>query len=785
MHTLSQICEITRGQLIQGDPDFPIQKFVFDTRRISRADGFMFLALKGKKRNGHDFISSAYAKGIRCFLVSEKVEKLKNAHVILVEDVLSSIQKIAKAHRRQFSYPVIAITGSNGKTMVKEGLYQILKSHFKIIRSPRSYNSQLGVALSLLNMDTSFNLAIIEAGISKPGEMNALMEMIVPDICLFTHIGPAHDEGFSGRDEKIKEKITLAKNSSKIILHANEIRLKELLEAAYPRKELILVDKNLSKSFTHDSEVFPIPQNLDLCIETCMQLGLTREKIQQAILSSEGVSMRLEVEKGQRDCILINDSYSADLHSLETALQFLESQCGHRKKTLVLGPFEESGVSQKAMAKMIDTLCQQYGHEELLWIDPVPRDLDKLETTFRCFSSIQEVLTYFQMNPPHSECILIKGPRKLGLEKLFHQLTSAAHNTVLEIDLDAMGDNLAYFSNLLESKTKIMAVIKAGAYGSGAIEVGEFLMERGVDYLAVAKVNEGVALRKAGITAPIVILNPDDFSIHQLMEYHLEPEVYSIKQLLRLVEHGSELDIHLNIDTGMNRLGFKTEEMDELLNVLKDYTIQVKSIFSHLSCSEDKDQNAFTLNQIDRFNKCYKYITDALDYLPLKHILNSSGILNFPDAQFDMVRIGLGLYGIDSTNNHTGLKKVHQLRSKIIQIKTVKTGESVGYGRDEILNSDKTIATIPIGYADGLLRNSGCANYACLVLGQDAPIIGRVSMDLTTIDVSHISEAKIDTEVIIFGQEKPIEILAKANDTIPYEILSRISPRVKRLFIKT
>ncbi len=791
-YSIQKILEICNGVWAQKhEPDVQVNHVIFDTRKVVKASSGIFFALAGQNNDGHQYIQDAYNKGVRNFCVSKTPPNyLQNANYIKVDNVLKALQQFAGFHRARFKYPVIAITGSNGKTIIKEWLAQMLSLDFNIVKSPKSYNSQLGVAFSLLRMTDKNDLAIIEAGISRKGEMEALEQMIQPDIVIVSHIGSAHDEGFNHRNEKIQEKLKLGKNAEKIVFHHSDQNLKKQLEQEFDESKLSACPVNILDGFQIKSQNKIFVDNLKLCVHIAQTLGFERKDIQSKINRIEPLKMRLELEKGNHNCILVNDAYSADLDALEIGLSFLNEHRANRESVVILSSFEQTGMEKNELIKEIYIRLEDFGIHHLYWVDGNNNGHhlahDSIQITV--FSDTKELSKFLAEKPPKDKAILFKGARKYALEKQFNQLSAQAHQTVLEIDLSALEHNLSVFSNLLNPETKIMAVIKAGAYGSGANEIAKLLASKNISYLAVAKTGEGIALRNAGINVPIVVLNPENISIPHLFEYQLEPEIYSIEQLNSILDYSQSMDIniHINIDTGMNRLGLSKDQISEFLAVLKLHpNVKVKSVFSHLACSEDLNQASFSRKQIDDFDRVSEKLTTHLTYPVDRHILNSAGIVHFPEAQFDMVRLGLGLYGIDSTQKiQDRLIKVHALKSRIVQIKEINAGESIGYSRNTIARKKMTIATVPIGYADGLLRTSGNEAHAFVINECAVSIIGNVSMDLCSIDISNVPNAQVGDEVIIFNKGYPIELLAKANHTIPYEILSRISDRVKRIFIQ-
>jgi len=790
-YTFQNIAQIVNGRVLSSiNLEHQVSHVAYDSRKIVHGADAIFFAFKSDKNDGHQFIQQAYDLGVRNFCVSDPAVKIPESNVLLVNDTLQALQTWSAFHRKQFKYPVIAITGSNGKTMIKEWLFQTLHQDYCIVRSPKSFNSQIGVPLSILKMDTHHTMAIIEAGISRKDEMQKLEKMIKPNITIISNIRSAHDEGFESHQEKLEEKYNLAENSELVVFNDHHEIIKNYVQKKIPTSGYLSVSMDELLPFRLNFNDPISKENISLCLGIMKHLGLSMDTIQERLLGLEPIKMRLELERTQDNCILINDAYNADLDSLSYALEFLVQQKEKRRTLAILSSFSETGMLQKEVFKKTIKLLEEHRINELFILGIDESLVFDIESRVRIipFESRAELSQYLSLTPISNTAVLIKGARQYELESIFNQLSAQAHHTVLEMDLNAMEHNLGVYSSYLNSGTKIMAVIKAGAYGSGAIEIARFLQQRQVDYLAVARTGEAIELRKAGIELPLIILNPEEISIAHLFDYQLEPEIYSIPQLRSILSFGKkQIKIHLNLDTGMHRLGFTEDELPKLLKLLKrNPQLTIASIFSHLSSSDRQDQVSYSEGQINLFNRLYAILESNLNYSPLKHILNTAGIINFTDHQYNMVRIGLGLYGIDSTHKiQESLLKVHSLKSKIVQIKQLKKGDSIGYNRAEILADDMLIATVPIGYADGLIRGSGNKKYALFVHGQKAPIVGNVSMDLCSIDISNIDQVSVGNEVVIFNNDHNIGDLAEANDTIPYEILSRISDRVKRIFIQT
>ncbi len=872
-YTARKIARITNGKLIaSGGEDPVIRDLVIDSRRLIEPEESMFIALLSARNDGHRYIGELIDRGIKCFLVSNlqlatgykgrgsRVEGRgsraespatgnEDPVFIVVPDTLAALQKLAAYHRREFDYPVIAITGSNGKTIVKEWLYQLLSPDFVVIRSPKSYNSQIGVPLSVWNMDVQYNLAIIEAGISQPGEMEKLEEMIYPTIGIFTMIGPAHDELFSDDVEKATEKLKLFRNAEILIYNSDYQVITEQLNRLPDYKNLkaftwgerdtddlriqrITKDENQTtiKGFFQGKEIeitIPFIDNASIenaihCWAFILVRGMRVEGRGSRVEDSESgirypaagneqrvssiekrfanltpVAMRLELKEAINSCSLINDSYNSDINSLSIALDFLMQQKQHKSKTLILSDILQTGRDQEEFYEEIARIVTSREIDRIIGIGPeISRNQDKFPMKRVFYETTEDFLNQFPLSSFHEESILLKGARKFGFERISQAMQQKAHETILEINLQALVHNLNYFHAKLNPGVKIMAMVKAFSYGSGSFEIANLLQFHRVDYLAVAYTDEGVELRKADITLPIMVMSPEEQSLDSLLAWNLEPEIYSLR-ILHMLEEAIERNyastqgivrIHIKLDTGMNRLGFGLEDLDALIEIVKkNPKLHIQSIFSHLAASEAKGHDSFTTEQVFRFREMSETITRELDHPVLLHILNSAGISRFPDLQFDMVRPGIGLYGIGyNKEEQKQLRNVHTLRTVIIQIKEVKKGETVGYNREGKAEKDMTIAIVPVGYADGLNRKLGNGSGHMVVKGYLAPIIGNVCMDLCMLDITEILAAGKEVEegdqVIVFGDKLPVSELAKTLHTIPYEIMTGISRRVKRIY---
>ncbi|MGB4839463.1 MAG: bifunctional UDP-N-acetylmuramoyl-tripeptide:D-alanyl-D-alanine ligase/alanine racemase [Saprospiraceae bacterium] len=803
------------------DPDSIIEFINTDTRQIETPETSLFFALRGSMHDGHDFIEEAIEKGI----VNIVVRKIPRAHPVninffVVDDCLKAMQILAAAHRSQFrNLDVLGITGSNGKTTIKEWLYEMINDR-QVVKSPKSFNSQTGVALSVWQIRHSDRLGIFEAGISQPGEMISLAKMIRPTLGLFTMIGDAHTEGFENQSEKLDEKLILFEDSETIIFEEDDVMVNMAIRDRFQNKRLYSWGWNQSatlfnikeiKKLQYNTEVligykkntfkFSIPfidtasiENAMHCLAVLLVLEISPSDINNGFQSLHNIPMRLEMKNGIQDSILINDTYNADVQAFKIALDFLSQQAGQREKVLILSDFMQTGLNSDDLNQLLAAIIQKHNIVHVIGVGRQVSRMGKYlddRILFHHFEKTEDLIFNLQDMQLNKKAILVKGARIFKLEKVISALSQRAHTATLETDLQAIGHNLRMFFQHLQPGTKLIAVIKASAYGSGSEELAKFLEYRKVSYLAVAYIDEGVQLRKAGISVPIIILNPDRNGVLEMIKHNLEPEVYCIEQLLEILAlmesyTAKPFNIHLKMDTGMSRLGFITSDIKTLCSILlKADHLRVMSIFSHLSSSEDDKDDEFTRSQVHLLDSMFETISGVLQYRPMKHVLNSAGILRFPEYHFDMVRLGLGLYGIDGTNSIQGkLEKAHTLKATVIQIKKITTTDFIGYNRRGTVESDGQLAVINIGYADGLLRFAGNRKYNVLIHGKNYPIVGNICMDLTIIDIGNDHGIQIGDEAIIFGKDKPVERLAEICGTIPYEILSRISSRVKRLYVQ-
>ncbi len=797
-----------------------------DSRLVTQAEQSIFFAIKGEHHDGHLFIQDLYEKGVREFVVEKKAsspdlvkkwEACTEAKFFLVENAIKALQELVIRHRRQFDLPLIGITGSNGKTIVKEWLSALLANDYHLVKSPGSYNSQIGVPLSVWQLNAAHSLGIFEAGISMTGEMERLEPMIRPSIGIFTNIGPAHNVGFRSLKSKITEKLRLFQHSQVLIYCKDYETIDEeiniLLKAVNPKLTLIAWSKNVEQNFgvNYIKEKkqtlakiqwndllleFQIPftddasiENVTHCLMVMLYLGKTQESIQAGLHLLKPIAMRLELKQGINDCYLIDDTYNNDYAGLSVALDFMSQQHTKRRKVLILSDLLQSGLPESELYASISELCQ---HNEIDFLIGIGELISTHQHYFKnavFFPNTEAFLEEFQWNELKSSLILLKGARKFTFEKIVNKLVSKIHGTVFEINLEALTHNLNFYRNKIGQSTKIMVMVKAFAYGSGSAEVASLLEYHRIDYLGVAYTDEGVFLRENGIKLPIMVLNPQPESFAKLLEMSLEPEIYSFKildQFLNFIENKpGKFKIHLKLDTGMHRLGFESKDLSELISKLKqNKNLEIASIFSHLVGADESIHNEFSQNQISTFVSMTEEIDAQLGIKSLKHICNSAGIIRFPEARFDMVRLGIGLYGVEATGGEqSALQTVGTLKTIISQIKFIPKGETIGYSRKGIVGKDSKIATIAIGYADGFDRGFGNGVGEVLVNGILCPVVGNVCMDMTMIDVSEVDCEEGD-EVIIFGKEPSIKDLASKIGTIPYEILTNVSERVKRVFYK-
>ena len=843
-YSIKQIAEMI-GADRMGEASATINWLLTDSRSLSFPEETLFFALPTKRNTGANYIPELIERGVRNFVVSgedyKNVElRMRNEesntvskpdgnpsfsllrsslNFLVVSSPLKALQKLAELHRAKFSIPVVGITGSNGKTIVKEWLNQLLGDDHHIVRSPRSYNSQVGVPLSVWQMSEDNDLAIFEAGISEPGEMRALEAIVKPTIGILTNIGGAHQENFFSLQEKCMEKLTFFKNCDVLIYNGDDEFIsncvsKSLLpsrEIAWSLKDperplyITKVEKKddcteISYRYLDMENHYTLPfiddasiENSLHCLAVCVYLMLPRQKISERMARLEPVAMRLEVKEGKNGCLLINDSYNSDLGSLDIALdfQYRRSLATGLKRTLILSDILETGQNAPTLYRRVAQLADSRGVQRIIGVGPnISSCADSFGMEKVFFPDTQTLLRSISRGDIvlSKELILIKGARKFGFDALTEALEKKVHETILEVNLGAMVDNLNYYRSKLKPETKMVCMVKASAYGAGSYEVAKTLQEHHVDYLAVAVADEGADLRKAGITADILIMNPEMTAFKTLFDYKLEPEVYSFHLLEALIKAAEKsgvthFPIHIKLDTGMHRLGFAPEDMPELVRRLQGQNaVIVRSVFSHLVGSDEARFDAFTRHQIETFEAAAQVLQSGFPHKILRHICNSAGIERFPGAQFDMVRLGIGLYGVSPIDNSI-LHNVSTLKTTILQIHDVPQEDTVGYSRKGHLTRPSRIAALPIGYADGLNRRLGNGHAYCLVNGQRAPYVGNICMDVCMIDVTDI-DCKEGDSVEIFGDHLPVTVLSDVLETIPYEVLTSVSARVKRVYFQ-
>ena len=810
--TIRNIVLIIKAQWVGQNETAIVDSISIDSRSLQNDENTLFFALYGPNHDGHLFIEELIAKGVSHFVVKKIPEGLElKAKFLIVEDTLDALQKFAAYYRSQFDFPIIGITGSNGKTIIKEWLNFLLSPDYNIIRSPKSYNSQVGVPLSILGINEKHNLGIFEAGISQMHEMDKLQKIIQPTIGILSNIGTAHDEGFPSVAEKIKEKLKLFISVNVLILNKNKTicafinpKIKQFSWCSDDKSaDVFITKKNISEvtilHVTYREDTFPITipfqdqasiENSIHCMMVMLYFGYNHKVIQTRMALLYPVEMRLKVKNGIYNCTLIDDSYSSDFQSLKIALDFLEHQKQHKKKTLILSDIFQSGLGNEELYSLVSQLIISNKISRVIGIGETITQYKNKFINCITFKNVSDFTNAFEKLNFENETILIKGARNFHFEEIVSMLEEKTHETVLEINLNAISHNLTFYKSKLDPKTKMMVMVKAFGYGNGGFEIAKLLEHHKVDYLGVAFADEGISLKNAGIRVPIMVLNPETTSFTAIIQHHLEPEIYSVKGLkafLKIAEQKKlkHFPIHIKIDTGMHRLGFEEENLDDLIQILKgNETVQIKSILSHMATSDDLKHNAFSKSQITLFEKLSTKIQTELNIKPILHILNTSGITNYPEAQYDMVRLGIGLYGISNDEEEQKeLENVGTLKSVISQIRTIDKGESVGYGRKFMADRSTKVATIPIGYADGISRSWGNGVGYVTINGKQAKIIGSICMDMLMVDVTDI-DCKEGNTVIVFGENPTVPFMAKQLNTIPYEILTSISQRVKRVFFR-
>jgi len=825
-YSLKEIIAITGGQVTGPDnaTEQSIRFLSFDSRTILSGKETLFFALKSERNDGHRFIDDAIAREVNLFVVEDLPAATSlnaSAQFIVVKDTLAALQKLAAFHRKRFTYPVVGITGSNGKTIVKEWLSELLSPELKIVRSPRSYNSQIGNPLSVWLMDHRFDLAIFEAGISKQGEMEKLEAILKPDHGIFTHLGKAHLENFSSIEKLVDEKIRLFINSTLIVYCKDFELLRHAIGKAIfnnnPRlfswsaedhsADLLITNKAKSNESTLIEAIFQsgkititIPFTDDASIENAIHCwayllatNCSSLSLKDKFLKITPVAMRLELKKGINGCTVINDSYNSDTASLVNALDFLDQQTDSRKKncTVIISDILQSGENPDILYREVADYIQMRHIDRLIGIGP---EISRFGSMFATneklfFPTSDEFLLHFKESDFNNEVILLKGARQFRFDRISAVLQQKAHQTVMEIDLDAMVYNLNFYREKLSPTTKVMAMVKAFSYGTGSVEVAKALQYRRIDYLAVAIADEGIELRNNGIEVPILVMNPEEHGFDVMIENRLEPNIYRFELLQKFDEAlkrnaVSNFPVHLKVDTGMKRLGFDhPEAMNKVAEFIRmNDTMYIRSVFSHLAVSDDPGNDQFTQLQFERFREYCDIITNQFDYKILRHILNSSGIERFPEMELDMVRLGIGLYGVSSVCQNE-LRNVATLKTTISQIRTVEAGETIGYGRRGVANTPMRIAILPIGYADGFNRRLSNGVGKVLIGGLKAPVIGTICMDMCMVDITGIVAHEGD-RAIIFGEDLPVSEVADTLGTISYEILTSIGQRVKRIYFK-
>ena len=824
-YTIEKITTLI-GARRYGSQDANVRWLLTDSRSLCFPEETLFFALHTKRNDGHRYIDDLYRRGVRSFVVEQVPEHPQtDANYLKVPSTLAALQRLAERHRDEFSIPVVGVTGSNGKTMVKEWLYQLLQPSQKIVRSPKSYNSQIGVPLSVWLLNEQTEIGIFEAGISQPGEMMALHDIIQPTVGVLTCLGSAHQENFRSMEEKCLEKLELMHDTKALVYPMDDNTVSRCIrrlnyqgerigwsrtdsQAPFFVKEIVESDEanepyetygpHITYIYKGEEGAYDIPfideasiEDSIICAATALYLGLTPEQVAERMPGLEPVAMRLEVKQGQHGCIIINDSYNNDINSLDIALDFMNRRGG--KRTLVLSDIDQSGMTAADLYREVNDLCIKRGVTKLIGIgeEMAAQSHAFLVGEKHFYDTTDDFLSSEVFRQLHDEVILLKGSRRFGFEHITELLEQKVHETILEVNLNAVVDNLNYYRSFLKPETKMVCMVKADAYGAGAIEVAKTLQEHRVDYLAVAVADEGVTLRKAGITANIMVMNPEMTAFKTMFDYDLEPEVYSFRLLDALIKAARKegitgWPIHIKLDTGMHRLGFNVWgglEIDELIDRLKHQQAVIpRSVFSHFVGSDSDAFDDFSASQFRLFDEASRRLQSVFSHKILRHIDNSAGIEHFPERQMDMCRLGLGLYGVNPRNNET-LSTVSTLKTTILQLRHVKAGDSVGYSRRTSRERDSVIGAIPIGYADGLNRHLGNRHGYCLVNGQRAEYVGNICMDVAMIDVTDIDCQEGD-QVEIFGEHLPVTVLSDTIDTIPYEVLTGVSGRVKKVYFQ-
>ena len=820
-YSLREVAEIVDGQIVGKSPEMEVSDLLIDSRQLVSADKALFFAIVSARNNGHRYIKELYEKGVKAFVVKTMPENTcPEANFILVDDTLKALQTLAAHHRQQFGILVIGITGSNGKTIVKEWLFQMLSPDFNIVRSPKSYNSQVGVPLSVWQMNESHELALFEAGISEPEEMAPLQKIIAPTIGVFTNIGQAHDENFISRVQKAGEKLNLFTKAASLVYCMD-----------YPDIQHVIIRSGLSEkvklftwsrkfqeadlfvdSITKDEKTakisclyqdnhlsFQIPfadkasvENAIHCIAVCLLMKYEPNQIAERLLNLTSVAMRLEIKAGVNNCTIINDYYNSDINSLSIALDVMRHQRQHKRHVVILSDILQSGRNELELYAEIAQLLKNKEVDMLIGIgEAISRQANKFDMESYFYPNVADFLAHFPFSKFNNQTILLKGARAFDFEQFGMELHEKAHETVLEIIFNNLVSNLKHFQAKIKPETKLMVMVKAFGYGSGNLEVSNVLQFHNVDYLTVAFADEGVELRRAGINLPIMVMSPEVNSYDNIIKYHLEPEVFSFRNLSFIekavanmaLPEAHPINVHIKLDTGMHRLGFAQSELPELIQRIKaNPMLHVKSVFSHLATADNPSEDDFTLSQIHNFEVGSQMIVEAFPHKVLRHILNTAGISRFPQYQFDMVRLGIGLYGVPTCKaDMDALLPVVSLKTTINQIKQIPAGDSIGYNRHGRAEKNMRIGIVPIGYADGLSRLLGNGNGKFYVNGHQVPVVGDICMDMCMLDLSQVEAVEGDT-VVIFDAEHDINDIAKACQTIPYEIMTRVSQRVKRVY---
>jgi len=815
------ICSQLGAQVKGRQTDGIIEHLLIDSRKLVFPETSLFFSIKTEKRDGHDFIADLYRRGVRNFVISDLVhlDQFPDAQFLLVKDVVHALQQIASVHRKQFQYPVIGITGSNGKTIVKEWLFHLLHEEYNIVRSPRSYNSQLGVPLSAWQMDESHELGLFEAGISCRGEMEKLNMVIQPTIGLITNIGEAHSEGFDTIQEKLDEKLKLFSGVKYLVYSKDHELIDKAIKSRLnwteglqiiswgrsPEASIQIQSMNVVRgkmqielSYEERKVFIELPFIDHAAVENamhCIAIAVVLGKLDEVVASMHDLpsqSMRLEMKQGQQDCVIINDTYNADLNGLLTALEFLGMQSDSRKKAVILSDVAGiSGQTEQSYALIADHLLQNKV-SRLIGIGEQFKqfgsEFEKRGIETALFSSTEDFIRSFLLSEFRNETILIKGMRHFKMERISRLLESKTHQTRLEIDLSAISQNLHEYRKQIRKGTGIMAMVKAFSYGAGSYEIANLLQFHKVEYLAVAYVDEGIELRRAGISMPIMVMNTEQTGFSELVEYDLEPEIYSIEIAEAfndyLLKQGLNFfPVHIKLDTGMHRLGFDETSIADLLALISNgCSMKVQSVFTHLIASEDEQHDIYTKKQASLFESICESISHSLGYTFFRHAANTAAIRRFPQLQYEMVRLGIGLYGVDPGGTGLDLIESATLKSTIAQIKHVKAGDSVGYGRTAIMLNDTRIATIRIGYADGFPRSLGNGRGEVIIKGHRIKTVGNICMDMTMVDITEYPDIELNDEVIVFGKDLPVRKVAQQAGTIAYEIMTGISQRVPRVY---